>query len=596
MDNYQAPLDDMRFILEKLVHLDGVTALPAFTEVDQELVSAILDEANKFAGEVLAPLNKVGDAHSCRLEGETVITPPGWKEAWEQFAQNGWISISMPESVGGQGLPKSVWAPVWEMYYAANIGFTMGPYLNIGQVEALEAAADETLKAQFLPHIASGAWACTMCLTEPQAGSDLSALRTTAVPVGDGSYLLSGQKVFISYGDHELTENIVHLVLARTPGAPDGIKGISLFLVPKFLVQADGTLGAKNDIKAVSLEHKMGMHGSPTCTMVLGDTTGAVGYLVGELNKGIQYMFVMMNDARFSVAIQGPALGERAYQMALAFAQERVQGKCPLTGQTGLAIIHHPDIRRQLLDMRARIFAMRALAYTAAGWFDHARHNPDTEIAHRYRRYIDCLMPVLKGWNTEVGNTVCDDAVQVFGGMGFVEETGVAQHYRDSRVTRIYEGTTGIQAIDLVGRKLLREDGATLRELIAEVRAEAHALSSTPALAVWAEQLSGNASDLERAVDFLLANGHDGMDAVLAAAVPLLHLCGLTFAGWQVGRAAKAAQTELAGATTREPYLHGVLALARFWFATYAPQVRAQTEVVVHSVEVANATASAYLS
>jgi 3-(methylthio)propanoyl-CoA dehydrogenase len=581
MDTYGAPMRDMRFILDELVGIDGIAALPGCEAAEPELVYSILEEADKFAAGVLAPLNKSGDIQGCRLDGERVVVPDGWKDAWDQFVAAGWLGLSLPEQYGGQGLPKALWAPVWEMWFSANLAFTMLPQLTLGQTEALEAAADDAMKALYLPRIVSGEWACNMSLTEPQAGSDLAAVRMRAEPAADGSYRLFGQKIFISYGDHELADNIVHLVLARLPDAPPGIKGISLFLVPKFLVNPDASLGAKNDVRAVSLEHKMGIHGSPTCTMAYGDQGGAVGHLVGELNRGIEYMFVMMNEARFGVSLHGVALAERAYQMALRYAHERSQGK--VAGQAGRPIAAHPDVKRQLLGMRTRIFAMRALVYPAAAWFDHARHNPQAEAAGRCRRYIDLLMPVLKAWNTETGNLVCDDAIQVFGGMGFVEETGVAQHYRDSRVTRIYEGTTGIQANDLVSRKILREDGATLRELLAEIRADAAALADMAELAGHAEALSRNVGDLERATEFLLANGKSDPATVQAAAVPFLHLAGLVCAGWRMAQAARAAQAALERQADNADYLRGVLALADFWFATYAPQVRGHAETVAAS-------------
>jgi len=596
MDTYGAPLRDMRFILDKLVGIDAIAALPGCEDAEPELIYSILEEAGKFAAGVLAPLNKVGDAEGCRLDGERVLTPQGWQEAWDQFVASGWLGLSLPAEYGGQGLPKALSAAVWEMWFSANLAFTMLPQLTLGQSEALEFAASDELKARYLPKIVSGEWACNMALTEPQAGSDLAAVRLRAEDAGDGSYRLFGQKIFISYGDHELAANIVHLVLARLPDAPPGIKGISLFLVPKFLVDGAGQPGAKNDVRAVSLEHKMGIHGSPTCTMAYGDTGGAVGYLVGELNRGIETMFVMMNDARFGVAIQGVGVAERAYQMALRYAGERVQGRNAVTGAVGQPIIHHADVKRQLLAMRTRLFAMRALVYTAAGWFDHARHNPDSEAAARQQRFIDLLMPVLKAWNTETGNLVCDDAIQVFGGMGFVEETGVAQHYRDSRVTRIYEGTTGIQAIDLVGRKILRENGATLRELLADIRAEAAALALIPDLAGQADALSVNVGDLERAADFLLANGQTRLDAVHTAALPFLHLCGLVCAGWRVAQATRAAHAALAETPDDANYLRGVLAIGEFWFATYAPQVRAFAETVVASAGLAVLPESAFLA
>ena len=596
MDTYGAPLRDMRFILDKLVGIDAIAALPGCDEAEPELIYSVLEEAGKFASGVLAPLNKIGDVQGCHLDGERVVTPQGWQEAWDQFVANGWLGLSLPAKYGGQGLPKALSAPVWEMWFAANQAFAMLPQLTLGQTEALEFAASEELKARYLPKIVSGEWACNMSLTEPQAGSDLAAIRMRAEDAGDGSYRLFGQKIFISYGDHELAGNIIHLVLARRPDAPPGIKGISLFLVPKFVIDADGEPGAKNDVRAVSLEHKLGIHGSPTCTLAYGDAGGAVGYLVGELNRGIETMFVMMNDARFGVAIQGVGVAERAYQMALRYANERVQGRNAVSGEAGLPIVHHADIRRQLLAMRSRLFAMRALVYTAAGWFDQAGHNPDPVVADRYRRYIDLLMPVLKAWNTETGNIVCDDAIQVFGGMGFIEETGIAQHYRDSRVTRIYEGTTGIQANDLVGRKILRENGATLRELMTDIRAEATALAQLPDLAVHGHALSVNVGDLERASEFLLANGKTRLAAVQTAAHPFLHLCGLVCAGWRVGQATRAAHAALAETPDNADYLRGVLAIGEFWFATYAPQVRACAETVVASAGLAVLPESAFLA
>jgi acyl-CoA dehydrogenase len=596
MDTYGAPLRDMRFILDKLVGISAIGALPGCEEAEPELIYSILEEADKFASGVLAPLNRVGDVQGCRLDGETVIVPEGWQDAWDQFVAGGWLGLSLPTEYGGQGLPKALWAPVWEMWFSANLAFTMLPQLTLGQTEALEVAASEAIKALYLPKIVSGEWACNMSLTEPQAGSDLAAVRARAEDAGDGSYRLFGQKIFISYGDHELADNIVHLVLARLPDAPPGIKGISLFLVPKYLVNADGSLGQKNDVRAVSLEHKMGIHGSPTCTMAYGDHGGAVAYLVGELNRGIEYMFVMMNDARFGVSVHGVGLGERAYQMALRYANERVQGRNAVTGEVGQPIVKHADVKRQLLSMRTRLFAMRALVYTTAGWFDHAKYNPDSEVADHCRRYIDLLMPVLKAWNSETGNIVCDDAIQVFGGMGFVEETGVAQHYRDSRIIRIYEGTTGIQANDLVGRKILRENGATLRELIADIRAEATAQALVPELAGHAHALSVNAGDLERAAEFLLANGKAQTGTVQAAAVPFLHLSGLVCAGWRVAQAARAAHADLAANVGDGDYLRGVMAIAEFWFATYAPQVRAYAETVIASACVTAAPESAFIA
>lgn len=596
MDQYDAPLRDMRFILDKLVGIQAISGLPGCEEAEPDLVYNVLEEAGKFAANVLAPLNRTGDLQGCKLDGGKVIVPEGWKSAWDQFVAAGWLSLSLPQEYGGQGLPKALWAPVWEMWFSSNLAFTMLPQLTLGQTEALEVAASDALKAIYLPRIVSGEWSCNMSLTEPQAGSDLSAVRTRAEDAGDGSYRLFGQKIFISYGDHELTDNIVHLVLARLPDAPPGIKGISLFLVPKFLVNEDGSLGTRNDVDAVSLEHKMGIHGSPTCTMVYGDQQGATGYLVGELNRGIEYMFVMMNDARFGVSVHGVALAERAYQMALRYASERVQGRNAVSGEVGKPIIGHADIRRQLLSMRTRIFAMRALVYTASGWFDHARCNPDGQTAERSRRYIDLLMPILKAWNTEIGNIVCDDAIQVFGGMGFVEETGVAQHYRDSRVTRIYEGTTGIQANDLVGRKILREGGATLQELLGDIRADIAKLSAQPALQQHAQNLQNNVEAMEQASRFILEQGKAGLDVVQAAAVPFLSLSGYVCAGWRILQAAAAAHTALADGQEDTQYLQGILSITDCWFATFAPQVRAHADTVLASASIASASEAAFLN
>ncbi|HMY78219.1 MAG TPA: acyl-CoA dehydrogenase, partial [Thauera aminoaromatica] len=503
----------------------------------------------------------------------------GWQQAYVQFCAAGWLGLSLPVEFGGQGLPKLVSTPVMEMWNAANMAFTMLPILNQGQAEALRIAASAEQKRTWLPKVVSGEWGSTMNLTEPQAGSDLAATRTRAEPQADGSYKLFGQKIFISYGEHELTPNIVHLVLARLPDAPAGVKGLSLFIVPKFLVEPDGSLGARNDVRCISIEHKMGIHGSPTCTLSFGEGGGATGWLVGEPNRGLEYMFVMMNEARFGVGVQGAALAERAYQMALGYARERVQGRDAVSGAAGRPILCHPDVKRMLLSMRARVMAMRALLYTAAGWFDIAHHHPDAAVADKHRRYVDLLMPVAKGWCTELGNDVCDEAIQVFGGMGFVEETGVAQHFRDARIITIYEGTTGIQANDLVGRKILREGGATLRELIVELRASATALSAA-GLAELGDGQGAAIDALESATDWILANGREQLGEVLAGAVPFLHLLGTVCGGWQLGRAALAARARQAAGEGDPVYLDGIVELARFYMATLGPQAAAHAATV----------------
>ncbi|MBB3139628.1 acyl-CoA dehydrogenase [Halomonas organivorans] len=580
MIDYHAPLRDMQFILDELAGLPDVAALPACEEASPDLVAAILEEAGKFATGVLAPTNRQGDLEGCRLEGERVIVPEGWQAAYDQFCESGWLGLSLPEEFGGQGLPKLVSTPVWEMWFSSNMAFTMLPQLNVGQAEALLIAASEDQKPTWLEKIVSGEWAATMNLTEPQAGSDLAATRMRAEPDPGGDYRLFGQKIYISYGEHELTPNIVHLVLARLPDAPEGVKGLSLFLVPKYRLEADGTPGEKNDVRCISIEHKMGIHGSPTCTLSFGDNDGAVGQLVGEPHQGLKTMFIMMNEARFGVGVQGLALGERAYQAALEHARERVQGRNVVSGETGLPILHHPDVKRMLVGMRARLLAMRTFLYTAAGWFDLARHHPDAEVADRHRRYVDLLMPVAKGWCTEIGNDLCDEAIQVFGGMGFVEETGVAQLFRDARIITIYEGTTGIQANDLLGRKILRENGETLRELIDDIRACARSVGKDDRLTELATSLDEMLDTLAATADWLLAQGKERTAALYGGAVPLLHLLGTVCGGWQLARAAQAAQRQLDADEGDADYLAGIIDLARFYMASVAPEAASHARAV----------------
>ncbi len=580
MYDYQPPLRDMQFILDELAGLDRIGTLPGCEDATPDLIAAILEEAGRFAAGVLAPINRAGDEQGCRLlDDGRVSTPDGWQQAYDQFRAAGWLGLSLPTEFGGQGMPKLVSTPVMEMWNAANMAFTMLPILNQGQAEALLIAASAEQKRTWLPRVVSGEWGSTMNLTEPQAGSDLAATRARAEPQADGSYKLFGQKIFISYGEHELTPNIVHLVLARLPDAPAGVKGLSLFIVPKYLVEADGSLGARNDVRCIAIEHKMGIHGSPTCTLSFGDAGGATGYLVGAPNRGLEIMFIMMNEARFGVGVQGLGLAERAWQMALGYARERVQGRDAVSGEAGKPIIHHPDVKRMLLSMRARVMAMRALLYTAAGWFDVAHLHPDRALADKHGRYLDLLMPVAKGWCTEVGNDVCDDAIQVFGGMGFVEETGVAQHYRDARIITIYEGTTGIQANDLVGRKILREGGATLKELIVDLRASAAALSGA-GLGEIGDGLGDAIDALESATDWMLANGREQLADVLAGAVPFLHLLGTVCGGWQLGRAALVAQVKQRAGDGDAVYLAGIVDLARFYVATIGPQAAAHAATV----------------
>jgi acyl-CoA dehydrogenase len=580
MYDYQAPLRDMQFILKSIAGLDEIASLPNCEDASADLVTAVLDEAGKFAAGVLAPLNQVGDLEGCRLEDGVVYTPTGWQAAYDQFRNAGWIGLALPQEYGGQGLPKLVSTPVWEMWFSTNMAFAMLPQLNVGQAEALLIAASEEQKATWLHKVISGEWGSTMNLTEPQAGSDLAATRTKAVPASDGTYKLFGQKIFISYGEHELTPNIVHLVLARLPDAPAGVKGLSLFIVPKYLLDAEGNPAERNDIRCISIEHKMGIHGSPTCTLSYGDEGGATGYLIGQANRGLETMFIMMNEARFGVGVQGVGLAERAYQYALNYARTRVQGRDAITGESGQPILCHPDIKRAILSMRARVMAMRALLYTAAGWFDLAHHHPETAVTDKYRRYVDLLMPVAKGWCTEVGNEVCDDAIQVFGGMGFVEETGIAQYFRDARIITIYEGTTGIQANDLIGRKILRENGATLHELIQDMQATETALAESSELNRLAPLFKAMLDDLTSASTWLLEHAKTQQEQVLAAATPFLYLLGTVCGSWQLARLALAAEQQKNSSAIESTYCENVLHLSQFYFHTFGVQAHAYAETV----------------
>src|SRR5437763_2760630 len=457
MSDYLAPLADMRFTLREISGLADVATLPSCEQAAPDLVDQVLDQAAKVAGDVIAPLNAVGDRERSRLENGVVRTPTGFADAYRSYVEGGWNSLPFDPAHGGQGLPQVVSTAVLEIWSSANMSFSLCPLLNIGAVELLQAHGSPEQKRLYLEKMISGEWTGTMNLTEPQAGSDVGALRTRAVKKGD-HYEITGQKIFITYGDHDMAANIVHMVLARLPDAPAGTRGISLFLVPKRLVNPDGSLGAHNDLRCVSLEHKLGIHGSPTCVMAYGDRGGAAGYLVGEPNRGIECMFTMMNNARLNVGLQGVAIAERAYQQARDFARQRVQGRpAGVKAEGPLPIIHHPDVRRMLLDMRASTEAARALTYYVAAGIDRARHHPDADERARQQRRVDLLIPVVKAWCTDLGAEVASTGVQVHGGMGYVEETGAAQHLRDARIAPIYEGTNGIQANDLVARKLARD-------------------------------------------------------------------------------------------------------------------------------------------
>ncbi len=590
MSTYKAPLADMQFVMNELAGLAQVVKLPGFEEADPDVVAAVLEEAAKFATNVLDPLNISGDREgSRRNEDGTVRTPTGFKDAYEQFCANGWNGLNKNPEFGGQGLPHLVATAVEEMWHSSNMAFDLCPLLTQGAIEAIERNGSDELKRTFLPKMVSGEWTGTMNLTESQAGSDLAAVRTRAVPQGDGTYKVYGNKIFITYGEHDYTDNIVHLVLGRTPDAPEGVKGISLFVVPKFLVNADGSIGARNDVECVSIEHKLGIHASPTCVMAYGDRGGAIGYLVGEENRGLEYMFVMMNLARFSVGMEGVGIAERAYQRAVAYARERVQGR-PVGLAKGAAsgpIIEHPDIRRMLMTMRAFTEAMRAVAYVTAAAMDNANRHPDANARMHHQRFVDLMIPIVKGHSTEMAQEIASLGLQVHGGMGFVEETGAAQHLRDSRITTIYEGTTGIQANDLIGRKTARDGGAAARAVVAEIRKVALELTSNAdaSLHPIGTALGESADALSRAIDWMVpAYGEKPRDAH-AVAVPYLRLWGIVVGAWQLGRAALVAARHLREGTGDARFLRAKLVTARFYADNLLPQAPALARSVVHGGE-----------
>ena len=563
MSAYVAPLKDMRFAMSELAGLAEVAKLPGCEEATADTVDAILEEAGKFANGVLDPLNQTGDREGSVWKDGKVTTPKGFKEAYRQYVEGGWAGLPLPSEWGGQGLPKLVATAVEEMWAAANLSFSLCPLLTQGAIEALLLSGSEAIRKTYLPKMVEGTWTGTMNLTEPQAGSDLSLVRTKAVREGD-HYRISGQKIFITYGEHDLTDNIVHLVLARTPDAPEGVKGISLFVVPKFIVKPDGTLGERNTAQCASVEHKLGIHASPTAVMVFDN---AVGYLVGEENKGLAYMFVMMNAARFGVGLEGVAISERAFQRALAYATERMQGRDIAGGGGTVPILRHPDVRRMLMLMKSQTEAMRALAYVVAAAMDTAERHPDKELRARSQAFVDLMIPVVKGWSTETSIEVASLGVQVHGGMGFVEETGAAQHLRDARITTIYEGTTGIQANDLIGRKIAREGGATVKGWLEHLRGFDAELANPKNADIQAlrAQLAAGVQAVAEAVDWLLATFGQDVRAASVGAVPFLRLMGIVAGGWQLARAARIAEAQLAEGGGDKAYLEAKIATARFF-------------------------------
>ncbi len=576
MTDYAAPIADMQFVATKLAGFDDVAALPGGEDLSEELLATIFEEGGKFASGVLAPLYRVGDTQGSHLENGVVRTPDGWKDAYGQFVEGGWNAVPFDPDFGGQGLPWLVATGLFDLWHSSNMAFTLCPMLTQAAVEAVSRYGSPAQKATYLEKMISGEWTGTMQLTEPQAGSDLAQVRAKAARDGD-QFRISGQKIFITYGDHEMTDNIVHMVLARTPDAPEGVKGISLFIVPKFLVNEDGSLGERNDVRCVSLEEKMGIHASPTAVMSYGENEGAVGYLVGEENKGLAYMFTMMNNARLSVGLEGVAIAERAYQKAAAFARERVQGR-DIAGESpdSVAIIRHPDVRRMLMTMRALTEASRALAYYTAGKFDVALRAPDDSARAAAQARVDLLIPIVKGWGSEVGSEAAWNGVQVHGGMGFIEETGAAQFMRDAKIAEIYEGSNGIQAMDLIGRKLARDGGAEATKFISEMRELDGALADVgDELASLRKALNAGLRSLEDATAWMLeSHKGDARDAA-AGAMPYLRLWGTVAGGWLMAKAALIASSSLKTGDGDQRFLKAKITTAKFYGERILPRALA---------------------
>jgi alkylation response protein AidB-like acyl-CoA dehydrogenase len=570
--SYAAPVKDMLFVMRELAGLAAVQKLPGCEDATDETVAAVLEENARFMAEVVAPLNWTGDIKPSTWSDGKVTTTPGFKEAFRQFVEAGWQGVQHPQEYGGQGLPKLVATACNEMLQAANLSFARCPLLPDGAIEALLTAGSDELRERYVPRLIDGTWTGTMNLTEAQAGSDLALVRTRAVPEAGGTYRISGQKIFITYGDHDLAENIVHLVLARTPDAPEGVKGISLFVVPKQLVNADGTLGKRNDVYCASIEHKLGIKASPTAVLLFGDDKGevgpgAIGYLVGEENRGLEYMFIMMNAARFGVGMQGVAIAERAYQKAVGYARERVQSRA-VEGSAGpVPIIEHPDVRRMLMYMRSHTEAARAVAYVAAGWADIAHHHPDAAQRKQAKAAYEYLVPIVKGWSTEMSIDVASNGVQVHGGMGFIEETGAAQFYRDARILTIYEGTTAIQANDLVGRKTARDGGAVARALIGQMKQTAAELSASANadLVAIGRRLSAGIDAYAEVVDYVVSRSRADIRSVFAGSVPYLKLAGIVHGGWQLARSAAASTRALDAGSDDRSFHAAKITTARFF-------------------------------
>jgi alkylation response protein AidB-like acyl-CoA dehydrogenase len=586
---FKAPVKDQLFCMKELAGIDQIAQIPGFEDAGYDTAQAVLEESAKFNEGVVAPLNWSGDQDHGSWDNGVVRASKGFKEAYQALAEAGWQGLQQPVEYGGQGLPKLIGAACIEQTTAANLSFSLCSILTGGAIEALITAGSDELKTRYIPKMISGQWTGTMNLTEPQAGSDLALVRSKAVPQADGTYRISGQKIFITYGEHDMTENIVHLVLARTPDAPEGVKGISLFVVPKFLVNADGSLGQRNDVYCASIEEKLGIKASPTAVLVFGDDkgavgAGAVGYIVGEENRGLEYMFIMMNAARYDVGLQGLGVSERAYQHAVAYAKDRVQSR-PVDGSLpgSAAIIHHPDVKRMLMTMRALIEGERAMALVGAAAYDTAHHHPDAAVAKQAQAFYEFLVPLIKGFSTENSVEVTSLGVQVHGGMGFIEETGAAQYYRDSRILPIYEGTTAIQANDLVGRKTSRDGGALAKAIAAQIADTEGQLAARPSAAgkKLAAQLKAARESFLQVVDFVVANVKTKPNDVFAGSVPYLMLAGNLMSGWQMARALIVAEDKLAAGEDAE-FMAAKIATARFYGDHILARVASLRDTILH--------------
>ena len=585
--SYNAPVKDMLFNIQHLANIDQIAQMPGFEDAGFDTAQAVLEESAKFTGGMVAPLNWEGDKNPSSWKDGVVTTTAGFKEAYQQYCEGGWQGLQHPADFGGQGLPKTIGAACGEMLNSANMSFALCPMLTDGAIEALLTAGSDELKAIYLEKLISGEWTGTMNLTEPQAGSDLAAVRTRAEPLPDGTYKIFGTKIFITYGEHDMAENIVHLVLARVQGAPEGVKGISLFVVPKFMVNKDGSLGDRNDVHCVSIEHKMGIKASPTAVLQYGDHGGAVGYLVGEENRGLEYMFIMMNAARYAVGVQGISIAERAYQKAVQFSRDRVQSR-PVDGsmKTSAPIIHHPDVRRMLMTMRAHIEGCRAMATVAAAAYDASHHHPDAETRKENLAFYEFLVPLVKGFSTEMSLEVTSLGVQVHGGMGFIEETGAAQHYRDAKILTIYEGTTAIQANDLVGRKTGRDGGQTAKAIAAQIEKTEAALnqSGSANAKAMAARLKAAREAFLNVVDFVVGGSKSSPNAVFAGSVPYLMLTGNLMAGWQMARALLVAEDALAKGEDAA-FMQAKITTARFYADHILVKVPSMRDSIVQGAD-----------